>query len=90
MKENKIKTIWNGKVALHQKYVKKALENREGLFMVYTGNQRQYLNNQMYIPPENLDVGKTGEELYPERHGKGFYKLVYFTWKNCGLQDKLF
>jgi len=76
----KVKTIWQGKAGLHEKYIKEALEKAEELELLYAGTQAQYKNQRMTIAPEQLRSGEIGKEAYPEKHGEGFYRLIYFKW----------
>ena len=85
----KIKTVWMNKVGIHEKYLEQARELNSGILLNYIGGQEQYVDNQMYIPLEQLEKGEIGQENYTERQGNGSYKLVYFKWKNNRHQPKL-
>lgn len=89
MIEKKVKSVWHGKIGIHEKYLKQAREEQSGILLNYSGIQEQFINQQMFIPFEELDEGKVGEDTFPERHGGGSYHLVYFKWENNRFQPSL-
>jgi len=82
----KVRTIWQGKIGLHEKYIKESLARGESIEIVYIGKQEQYLGQKMEILPDQLKSGEFGKELFPERQRSGFYRLIYFSWQP--LEDK--
>ena len=75
-----IKSIWQGKIGLHEKYIKECLQKEDGMELTYTGREPQYDLQRMTISQEHIRKGIMGKEMFPERHGTGFYRLIYFEW----------
>lgn len=71
----KVKTIWQGKVGIRDKYIFQAQEKKENLFV-------EHETEVMEIPydkvPE-LIVGKS-EFKVGDRFGQGGHYLIYFNW----------
>lgn len=82
MIKKKIKSIWHGKVAIHEKYFNEAKATKQGLELWYQGEL-------MEVPFEKLSTGKVSKEVYRDRHSGTFYKLIYFPWKPQVKQKKL-
>ena len=72
MKKN-IKTTWNGKIALHEKYIKSCLQSGTGLELFYTGTDERYKGQRMTLTPDEVRKGELGKEVFPERQGFGVY-----------------
>lgn len=71
----KVKTIWHGKVGIHQKYIQKAKENRESL-------EFKHGIEFMVIPHEEIDsklIGKS-EKPFIDKYNNEIYYLFYFNW----------
>ena len=84
MIKKKIKTIFVGKVGVHEKYIKRALEKKEDLFL-------EHGEETMTIPyAEIKKLGKVGKETFLDKFNREFYKLWYFEWKPQTKQDELF
>lgn len=79
----KVKSLFMGKVAVHQKYIKKAVEKEEDLLV-------KYKESSMIIPWQKIDKkGKMGKEVYLDKFENEYYNLIYFEWKPGKIQEKL-
>lgn len=80
----KVNSIWQGKVALREKYVQEAYEKRTGLEIHHNGSVMviPYLNIQKRI------VGRSDQPVH-DKFGGGFHWLFYFDWKPNINQKKL-
>lgn len=78
-----IKTLFQGKCAINEKYLKQALKDGKGLaFYHYVRGERSVAQEKMVIPFEELEkrvAYKNGP--HKDRYSKGIYYLVYFQWK---------
>lgn len=81
----RVKTIWQGKVGVNEKYIKRALDNKEGLCIK---NKDEYMEIQANEVKEKI-VGKS-ENRFEDRFGNGpDYYLYYFSWKPTISQGTL-
>jgi hypothetical protein len=69
-----ITTLWQGKAGIHAKYLNRAFENRCGLKIIFK-------NEVMVIPLEKLKSGYTSVQTFPDKFGRGEYKLYYYNWQ---------
>ena len=70
-----VSTVWNGQVAIRDRYLKEA--KRDGLGLrVYAGG------GVMFVPHEELDTRVRGKSKTPvkDKFSKTSHYLVYFTW----------
>ena len=80
-----IKTVWQGKVGIRDKYVDKAQNQKKDLY-IFKGN------DAMIIPWAEINrliVGKSDFPV-PDRYSNESHYLVYFDWKPTTLQPSLF
>ena len=69
-----VHTTWNGMVAVRNKYVDTALQNRESLTIVHKGIS-------MVIPYESIRLKVRGSrEGVPDKFSKNKHSLYYFKW----------
>lgn len=73
--KKKIKSLWVGKVGLHEKYINEAFGLGVPLVIVYDRAEQK-----MTIPPSDLLKGSVSAETYTDRFGQNPYKLIYFPW----------
>jgi hypothetical protein len=71
-----VKTIWQGKVAVRDKYVDMALDNREGLIIVHS-------DDVMVIPFHGIQDRISGRSELPvkDRFSRDKHFLIYFNWQ---------
>ena len=84
MIEVKVKTVWQGKVALREKYVHQALETGKGI-RISVGDA------YMHIPGDEVKkriVAKSEESFY-DKFSKERHFLIYFDWKPVKQQTLL-
>ena len=80
----KIKTIWQGKVGIREKYLVRARRHNEDILIVKS-------HEQMLIPVDKLQsliVGRSDKPFKDKFHGEKHY-LFYFLWKPTIKQTKL-
>ena len=72
----KVKSIWCGQVAVHEKYFTQAQQQKRGLRFIYE-------NGSMIIPANLIgsSVVSISTEAYEDRYSTEKYHLVYFKWK---------
>lgn len=86
MIEIKVKSIWQGKVGVRDKYVEEALKDNEGLAIKHEGKV-------MTIPNEKiagLVVGKSEQPFKDRFYPYTPHYLIYFLWKPDPLPPSLF
>jgi hypothetical protein len=72
----KVKTTWQGKVGIREKYVSEALEKSEPIIISYN-------NETMTIPFPSVKSRVRGisARLFKDRFSKGGHHLVYYDWQ---------
>ena len=72
----KVRTIWQGKVAVRDKYVDMAKALGQGMSITCRGGT-------MTIPSEELEARITGysEKAFVDRFSDEKHRLAYFLWK---------
>ena len=83
MIEVKVKTLWENKAGINQKYADEAVAKTESLVIIYRGDT-------MEIPADEVIskiISRSGP--YPNRFGPGTYYLVYYLWKPTAVQPKM-
>jgi len=82
----KVKTVWQGKVAVRDRYVAECREKEQDLVIDHNGGS-------MRIPWHKIDKKTDGvsREIHRDRYGKttGGHRLVYFLWKPTVEQGKM-
>jgi hypothetical protein len=77
-----IKSLYNGKCAINEKYLKKAIKERMGIvFLRYIPSGNAMKEESMTIPYDELEkrmAYKAGP--FKDRFSDKSYKLCYFTW----------
>ena len=80
----RIKTLWQQKAGIPEKYYKEAIFKREDLRII--------LKNEImkipYYELKNRVVGKS-EEPIKDKYGREDYHLVYFNWKPMTKDEKM-
>ena len=72
----KIRTIWQGKIGVRERYIIQAFEEKKDLMFVKG-------NDYMIVPCKeisNLMVGKS-EHPVEDKFSNGFHYLCYFLWQ---------
>lgn len=83
MKPLKVKTLFLGKVGVHQKYVENAKRNKEDLYLKLN-------NDLMVIRYDEIDMlGRMSRKTYLDRFSNNFYRLVYFDFRPQQRQKEL-
>ena len=72
----KVKSVWCGQIAVHEKYFSQAQQQNRGLKFVYK-------KESMSIPANLIgsSVASISAETYSDRYSTEKYHLVYFKWK---------
>lgn len=81
----KVKSLWQGQVGVHQKYVAMAWETGQDI-------RFRYNEETMTIPKNEIKGAIKGisAEKFMDRYKAELYHLVYFDWKPDGtIQGKL-
>jgi len=81
----KIKSIWQGRVGIRDRYIAQARKEKDDICIIKG-------NDIMIVPFTNLDeaiVGKS-EFQFKDRYSKESHYLIYLNWKPTTLQKKLF
>ena len=80
----KIKSVWQGKIGIRDKYVNQALRKKEGLEITCQGEF-------MIIPTEKIEEKITGKskEHFKDKFSEEWHYLIYFNWKPNNKQGKL-
>lgn len=81
----RVRSIWQGKVGIRDKYIGKALTDGEGLEITHQ-------SGIMIIPAGEVQkrIVSKSERPFPDRFGKGWHYLFYFEWKPSVNQIRLF
>lgn len=86
--KKKIKTIWQGKVAMPDRLVEHCINQHEDLVFIRSSTE------EMTIPNKEIRRKVTGisKEVFKDKFGKKpDYRLYYFQWKmDEPKQDSLF
>ena len=70
----KLKSFYNNKAPVHEKYVMKALSQDEGLELEYKGDK-------MTIPHDEINKRITFySRPMPDKYKNTVYRLAYFNW----------
>ena len=78
-----VKTLFIGKVGIHQKYIQAAVQRKEDLCL-------KYEEESMIIPWQEVEKkGKIGDEVHLDKFNGNYYRLVYFNWRPSIVQKKL-
>jgi len=75
MLEIKIRTIWQGKIGVREKYIKQSVDTQQDLIFVKG-------NDYMIIPWDKIDeyiVGKS-EQPVIDKFSNETHFLIYFKW----------
>ena len=80
-----IKTIWQGKIGVRDKYIRQARERKEDICFVKG-------RDIMIVPFAKLDEAIVGKSAFPveDKYSKESHYLLYFNWKPTTLQKRLF
>ncbi|MFW6173503.1 MAG: hypothetical protein ACOC5T_07155 [Elusimicrobiota bacterium] len=70
----RVKTIWNGMVAIRDKYVKEALKKKEDLEIIHE-------NENMIIEWNQIEkrIHSISKPI-PDKFSNAIHKLIYFHW----------
>lgn len=81
----KIKTIWQGKVGVRNKYIDLAEKIKCGLKIVHGGET-------MYVEPAQLksSIISRSRELFRDKYSNASHFLYYYDWKPEPMQARLF
>lgn len=81
----KVKSTWQGKVGIRDKYVQQALDEKKGL-------EISCQSEIMVIPAEEVQKKIVAKSACPfgDKFGEGYHYLIYFNWKPLVNQTKLF
>jgi len=81
----KVRSIWQGKVGIRDKYLVEAKKYKDDI-AIYKGN------DLMIIPFDKLDeaVIAKSENPFQDRYSKESHYLIYFSWSPTTIQSKLF
>jgi len=84
MIEVKVKSTWQGKVGIRDKYALSALRKGEGLRVTYRDEVMEIPANEI----ERAIVGRS-EKPFTDRFGKDSHYLFYFKWMPDFSQPRL-
>ena len=81
----KVRSFWQGKVGIRDKYVKRALQGNESLEILYKNE------GVMIIPAEKVQekIVAKSEKPFQDKFGDKWHFLYYFNWKPLVNQQKL-
>lgn len=83
MTKVQVNTIWNGQVAVRNKYVDYAIRNKENLVIEHKGIK-------MVIPTEEIEKKIRGKrEGVPDKFSSQKHTLYYFVWSVGVKPDQL-
>ena len=71
----KVKTLWQGKIAIRDKYVEKAKETNQDISVEFLGKKMTIPVNEI----NNLIVGRSAPQT--DYFSNASHKLIYFKWK---------
>jgi len=80
----KVKSTWQGKVGIRDKYVNQAIREKQGLDISCQGEF-------MIIPAEKVKekmIGKS-QKHFKDKFSEEWHYLIYFNWKPNNRQGKL-
>ncbi len=80
----KIKTIFQGKVAVRDRYINEAIKKKESLEITHR-------SGVMVIPCEDLQkkiVGKS-DKPFQDRYSRELHFLIYYLWRPQNQQKQL-
>lgn len=71
----KIKSIWQGKIGIREKYITQALKEKQDLMFVKG-------NDYMVVPCDKIHELMVGKSEHPveDRFSNEFHYLCYFLW----------
>lgn len=80
----KVKTIWEGKVAVRDKYIDEARATGQGLIITHK-------QGFMVIPNEEINsrIDSYSEQFFADHFSDKKHQLVYFLWKPTRAQLEL-
>lgn len=80
----KVKTLWQGKVGIRDRYVVQCQDQEEDLMICHG-------EGAMLIPWGKLDRRTHGvsKEVHKDRFGRGGHRLIYFLWQPTAQQAQL-
>lgn len=79
----RVKSIWHGKVGIHNKYFERAIKEKAGF-------QIQHGNDFMILSPEQVEQTKErSKETFHDKFKGTNYYLVYYKWKPTVAQGTL-
>ena len=80
----RVRSIWNGKIGIRDKYVNQALREKQGLEITCQGEF-------MIIPVEEVEGKITGKskEHFKDKFSEEWHYLIYYNWKANDKQGKL-
>ncbi len=72
----KVKSLWEGKVGIRDKYLAEAMKEQQGIAIEHKGQT-------MVIPYEKLTESIAGksEQPFQDRFSRSWHYLIYFVWK---------
>lgn len=79
-----VKTTWQGKVGIRDKYIEEARQNHEDILVFHD-------STFMKIPYAHLDdlIIATSDKRFRDRYHNDPHYLIYFLWKPEGKQGRL-
>ena len=85
MRSIKIKTLWQGKVGIRDKFIKEVQKNREGIQILHA-------NTFMNIGADEISSKIVGKSDFPvkDKYSSESHYLLYFLWKPDNSQKSLF
>jgi hypothetical protein len=80
----KVKSLWQNKVAIRDKYLMRALKYKDGL-------EIHFDTEVMYIPFNEIKnkIAGWSKETVKDLYGKAKHHLVYFLWRPTDVQQSL-
>jgi len=81
----KVNSTWQGKVALRDKYIRRAEAERED-FLIECGGEK------MFIPNKEIKKSIAGisNREFVDKFGGDPHRLYYFKWKPMTAQSQMF
>lgn len=85
MVTKRVKSLWQGKVSIHEKYIKKAIDERSDLEIVYNDEVMTIKNEDL----QNKIIARS-ETPFVDKYSNESYWLYYYTWKpDLAIQNSL-
>ena len=80
----KVRSIWQGKCGIRDKYIQRAFDNKEGLEITCQ-------HEIMIIPADKVQesIVAKSDRPFSDRFSKGWHYLFYFNWKPLRNQERL-